>query len=97
MLPTETVLLHEFGVSRHTVRAALHHLIIDGLIERRAGRGTTMAKGTSRAEWSIEVIEDLIDIGFASHHDVRSAKFAPFGRRVDAPYVPSKDLATLRR
>jgi hypothetical protein len=36
------------------------------------------------------VIEDLIDIGFASHYDVRSAKFAPFGRRVDAPFVPSK-------
>jgi len=29
MLPTETVLVREFGVSRHTVRVALHHLVID--------------------------------------------------------------------
>ena len=77
MLPTETVLVREFEVSRHTVRAALHHLVLEGLIERRAGRGTTMTKAPSRVEWSIEALEDLIDIGFAGHYDVRSAKFVP--------------------
>jgi GntR family transcriptional regulator len=43
-LPTEDVLIAEYGVSRITVRQALSALADDGLIERRQGRGTFIAE-----------------------------------------------------
>ena len=42
--PTEAKLTSEFGVSRQTVRQAIARLENDGLLERRRGRGTTVAK-----------------------------------------------------
>jgi len=39
-VPTEQELLERFGVSRITIRKALDDLVRDGLIERRAARGT---------------------------------------------------------
>lgn len=39
-LPSEMVLSREFGAGRVTVRRALEHLSNEGLITRRAGRGT---------------------------------------------------------
>ena len=43
LLPSETELAEEFGVTRMTVRQALAGLAGAGLIERRHGRGTTVA------------------------------------------------------
>lgn len=43
-LPTEHKLVEEFGVSRETIREALHGLEDDGLIRRRRGAGTIVAK-----------------------------------------------------
>lgn len=40
LIPTEMDLCNEFSASRTTVRKALEALTFDGLIERRAGRGT---------------------------------------------------------
>lgn len=40
-LPAEMRLMQQFGVARATVRKALEQLVAEGLIERRAGRGTT--------------------------------------------------------
>jgi GntR family transcriptional regulator len=40
-LPAELRLVQQFGVARATVRKALERLAAEGLIERRAGRGTT--------------------------------------------------------
>src|ERR1700687_1878801 len=39
-LPTEAELARDFSLSRHTVRSAYEDLLADGLISRRAGRGT---------------------------------------------------------
>ncbi len=44
MLPTEEALSNRFGVSRVTIRKALQSLEDDGVIARRAGVGTWLAK-----------------------------------------------------
>jgi len=51
MIPSETELGRSFGVSRITVRAALHSLEHDGLLERQMGRGTFVKASTVEA-WS---------------------------------------------
>ncbi len=77
-LPTESALITEFGVGRHTVRAALQQLEQEGLIERFAGRGTFVAaQSTTRNRWMLDSIEDLIDSSFAAQYAIVSAGFVP--------------------
>jgi GntR family transcriptional regulator len=40
LIPPESALMRDFGVSRITVRAALEQLVREGLIERQRGRGS---------------------------------------------------------
>jgi GntR family transcriptional regulator len=44
LLPPETVLATDLGLSRATVRQAIGRLVADGLLTRRRGIGTTVAK-----------------------------------------------------
>ena len=59
-LPPELVLMREFEVSRHTVRAALQGLVADGLIERRAGLGTRVTNRGRGGFWAIGTLKDLV-------------------------------------
>lgn len=43
-LPTERALSEQYGVSRTTVRRALHDLLIEGRVTRHQGRGTFVAE-----------------------------------------------------
>jgi GntR family transcriptional regulator len=43
MLPSESDCVQHFGVSRPTVRQAMHHLTSSGLVVRQKGRGTFVA------------------------------------------------------
>lgn len=45
--PTDTELVDEYGVSRHTVREAIRHLNRTGILRRERGRGTVL----NRAEF----------------------------------------------
>lgn len=44
LLPDEVTLARTLGVSRSTLRAGMQKLIYDGLVERRQGHGTRVAK-----------------------------------------------------
>ena len=59
-LPPELTLKEEFGVSRHTIRAALQSLVQDGLIERRAGLGTRLTNRARGGAWAVGSLENMI-------------------------------------
>ncbi|PYZ92621.1 GntR family transcriptional regulator [Salipaludibacillus keqinensis] len=42
LIPTEQELMKEFGVSRTTIRQAIQILVVNGLLEKRQGRGTVV-------------------------------------------------------
>jgi DNA-binding GntR family transcriptional regulator len=52
LLPPETVLCTQFGVSRHTVREAMRLLIERGLVTRQRGIGTTVTSREPRAHYT---------------------------------------------
>lgn len=52
MLPPETALCTQFGVSRHTMREAMRLLIERGLVTRQRGVGTTVTSREPRAHYT---------------------------------------------
>ena len=68
MLPTELELSERFGVSRHTVRAALKELKDLGLVSRRKRVGTRVeaAKRSGGYFQSLASVEDLVQLA-ATH------------------------------
>src|ERR1700733_6492550 len=83
MLPPEIMLSAEFDVSRHTMREALKALVLEGLIERSAGRGTVVsARSGLGGAWGIKSLEEMISEFVASdikvlHKGLVSAKDFP--------------------
>ena len=54
LFPKEVDISNRVGVSRNTVRQAINTLVAEGLLERKKGVGTTVAKrkiGTKLSEW----------------------------------------------
>lgn len=71
MLPPELMLSAEFNVSRHTMREALKALVLEGLIERSAGRGTVVsARSGLGGAWGIKSLEEMINEFSASNIEV---------------------------
>lgn len=60
-LPTEESLVESFGVSRVTVRRALADLELEGVVQRRHGRGTFVREGLATAAGmaSLSFIDEL--------------------------------------
>jgi GntR family transcriptional regulator len=59
-LPTDCELMAEFGVSRHTARAAVELLVADRLVQRFPGRGTfVLGSDPVSPDWSARALEDL--------------------------------------
>jgi GntR family transcriptional regulator len=70
-MPPEIELARQFGVSRITMRRALDELRIEGLIVRRAGRGTFVAPAPVDPPGVVEriesdLIENLVALGLKS-------------------------------
>ncbi len=64
-LPTEVELRKRFGASRFTVRQALETLVVEGLIYRRAGRGTFVTSLPRQQPYAriLGSVEDAMAIG----------------------------------
>lgn len=62
-LPNEKELARQYRVSLVTVRSAMRVLFDKRLIVRYPGRGTFVAKPSSRNFWSIASLDDLISTG----------------------------------
>ncbi len=58
-LPSEIELSHRLGISRPTLREALHQLEEEGTIVRRHGVGTFVAEAKPVIETGLEVLESL--------------------------------------
>lgn len=54
ILPPELILSRAYNVGRHTMRMALSRLVADGLISRRAGRGTVVKRPGDRTKFLLD-------------------------------------------
>ena len=86
MVPAETALAEEFGVNRHTVRAALAALAQEGIVRAAQGRGTMITqrdkfdfpigRRTRFSEGIGEQARDLKGILLSSAREIASADLA---------------------
>ncbi len=68
-IPPEHDLCARYGVSRHTVRTALSRLAADRLIDRSAGRGTTVCSRESRIPFFLDrsFSRQMAELGLSAH------------------------------
>ena len=94
-LPSESRLVHDYGVSLITVRRALQELVLDGFIERRQGVGSFVREANHRvvvglssfdadvAEGRLRLVRDLlVDQERPAASDVATRLRMPAGARV---------------
>jgi len=70
LLPDEVALARQLGVSRSTIRAGMQKLIFEGLVERRQGHGTRVAKpplSSGVAEWH-SLTGEMRSLGIEVHN-----------------------------
>ncbi|QBY56269.1 GntR family transcriptional regulator [Cupriavidus oxalaticus] len=91
LLPTELELADQYGVSRHTVRAALKVLQELGYINRKKAVGTVVASANPSASYtqSIGTIEDLVHVAATevrvTEHVKEVTLDRELARRLEAP------------
>jgi DNA-binding FadR family transcriptional regulator len=93
MLPTESELASQFGVSRPTVREALSRLRSDGIIESRRGSGSHVVRAPGTPASSMPRIRNYSDIEryYAYRTVVESGAAA-----AAAEFRTADDLASIR-
>lgn len=96
-LPGEMRLMQQFGVARATVRRALERLAAEGLIERRAGRGTTPRGNRAAADATpppgrlAGLLENIVHMGLQTQVTVLSCDV------IAAPPAAARQLALAPR
>ncbi len=79
-IPTEDQLMGEFGVSRHTIRAAVQNLVVEGLVRRQPGRGTFVQRPEPGVvPWAARSLEDMLDRNFGDRLESYGARPLPAG------------------
>lgn len=95
-LPPERDLAQQLGVSRTSLREALHELELKGLIDRRPGRGTlVLDPNLSRVGESLLGHMDAEERSLRHVMDLRAAIEPPIAARA-ARRATARDLARLR-
>lgn len=101
LLPDEVGLARQLGVSRSTLRAGMQKLIYEGLVERRQGHGTRVAKPplhSGFAEWH-SLTGEMAALGIAVHnYDLRLELLPPTEEAMNALQLKGeRPVWTLRR
>ncbi len=87
-VPTEVELCQAFGVSRITVKRAMHELAKEGLIVRQRGRGTFVAQSSQQIIPQRDSLEDLL-------RNVKAIGAATEMERLDGGFITaSNDIAS---
>lgn len=74
LLPPETALAAELGLSRATVRQGIAALVLDGLLKRRRGVGTTVAR--PNLEQPLDALYTFAGAAAETGHDLRNVVLA---------------------
>ncbi|VTU30280.1 GntR family transcriptional regulator [Variovorax sp. PBL-E5] len=85
-LPTEAELVEVFSVSRSTVRKAVQQLVDEGVLTRRQGKGTFMARPTPKIVHSIDRLAPFMETFRNAGEDLHT-ELIHFGW-VDSPSLP---------
>lgn len=77
-LPTDGEIMREYAVSRHTARAAVQNLVIDGLAQRFPGKGTfVLERGPAKAAWGARSLDDILNRSFGGSPEVIGVETIP--------------------
>ena len=81
-VPTEAELCSSFGVSRITVKRAMHELTKEGLVIRQRGRGTFVAESSRLPQAKRDSLDDLL-------RNVMAIGAATEMQRLEGGFVPA--------
>jgi DNA-binding GntR family transcriptional regulator len=71
LIPTESELMARFSASRTTIRHAMSKLVSEGLLVRKRGVGTFVAKEREKTQLRLTgSFEDILDVGRSTLHKV---------------------------
>lgn len=72
MLPPEVELSKAFGVSRQTMRQAILRLVDEGILERKAGRGTFVVAQENRLKFYLDrsFAQQILEMGMTPRSEV---------------------------